>query len=218
MNDQVQKFARRVVADFKSKRVLGIEMFVFQDDNILINETTFRPHYSGNYIIEACRISQFDSHLSAILDHPILNKNLQLLRSVIILNILGEADSISHLSFAKVAKAAGAKVHLYGKENANKRRKMRHLTFVGDSDSMPELEKEMRHLIAGADKLHDEQPRRPSLLEDGQPKDSRNSRMTQPPPPQSRNRNPSSISPPAQYQIKQSFTTATEFSTDSPSL
>lgn len=164
LNDEAQMLARRAVASFKGKGVFGVEMFLLKDNSILVNEIAPRPHNSGHYSIEACRLSQYDAHLLAILDRPILAKSLQLLKPAIMLNILGGADPNSYLKLANSADIAGAKVHLYGKGNATKGRKMGHLTLVGDS--MPELEEEMRHLIKGADELHDEQPREQPLLEE----------------------------------------------------
>lgn len=163
LNDEAQKLARKAVASFKGKGVFGVEMFLLKDDSILVNEIAPRPHNSGHYTIEACRLSQYDAHLLAILDRPIYEKSLQLLCPAIMLNILGGADPNSYLNLANAADAAGAKVHLYGKGNATKGRKMGHLTLVGDS--MQELEEEMRHLIRIADGLHDEQPREQPLLE-----------------------------------------------------
>lgn len=163
LNKQAQKLARQAVASFKGKGVFGVEMFLLKDDSILVNEIAPRPHNSGHYTIEACRLSQYDAHLLAILDRPIPDKSLQLLHPAIMLNILGGADPNSYLGLANAADAAGAKVHLYGKENATKGRKMGHLTLVGGS--MPELEEEMRHLIRIADGLHDEQPQEQPSLE-----------------------------------------------------
>lgn len=163
LNAQAQNLARRAVASFKGKGVFGVEMFLLKDDTILVNEIAPRPHNSGHYTIEACRLSQYDAHLLAILDRPIPAKSLQLLKPAIMLNILGGVDPNSYLNLANAADAAGAKVHLYGKGNATKGRKMGHLTLVGDS--MPQLEEEMGHLIRIANNLHDEQPREQPLLE-----------------------------------------------------
>ena len=164
LNAQAQKLARKAVASFKGRGVFGVEMFLLRDDTILVNEIAPRPHNSGHYTIEACRLSQYDAHLLAILDRPIPSNSLRLLNPAIMLNILGGADPDSYLALANSADAAGAKVHLYGKGRASKGRKMGHLTLVGENT--PELEKEMRHLIRGADTLHDEQPQEHPLLEE----------------------------------------------------
>ena len=163
LNAEAQRLARRAVASFKGKGVFGVEMFLLKDDSILVNEIAPRPHNSGHYTIEACRLSQYDAHLLAILDRPISAKSLQLLNPAIMLNILGGADPDSYLGLANAADAAGARVHLYGKGKATKGRKMGHLTLVGHS--MEELEGEMRHLMTIADRLHDDPPREQPLLE-----------------------------------------------------
>ena len=163
LNAQAQKLARRAVASFKGKGVFGVEMFLLQDDSILVNEIAPRPHNSGHYTIEACRLSQYDAHLLAILDRPISDKSLQLHTPALMINILVVADPHSFLNLANAADAAGAKVHLYGKGDATKGRKMGHLTLVGES--MPGLEEEMRHLIRVANQLHDEPPRDLPLLD-----------------------------------------------------
>ena len=163
LNIKAQKLARRAVASFKGKGVFGVEMFLLKDESILVNEIAPRPHNSGHYTIEACRLSQYDAHLLAILDRPIPASSLQLLSPAIMLNILGGVDPNSYLNLANAADAAGAKVHLYGKGSATKGRKMGHLTLVGGT--MEELEAEMRHLIKSADSLHNEQLREQPLLE-----------------------------------------------------
>lgn len=163
LKKEAQKLARQAVASFKGKGVFGVEMFLLKDNKILVNEIAPRPHNSGHYTIEACRLSQYDAHLLAILDRPIPANGLHLINPAIMLNILGGTDPYSYLKLANSADAAGAKVHLYGKGNATKGRKMGHLTLVGNS--MLVLEEEMRHLITAADNLHDEQPSDQPLLE-----------------------------------------------------
>jgi len=151
---QAQKLARRAIASFKGKGIFGVEMFLLGDGAILVNEIAPRPHNSGHYTIEACRLSQYDLHLLAILDRPIPAKALNLLNPAIMLNILGGADPKSYLKLADAADAVGAKVHLYGKGNAAVGRKMGHLTVVGDS--MEEAEKDIKPLIALADEIYAE--------------------------------------------------------------
>jgi len=159
-NRNAQQLARRAVASFKGKGIFGVEMFLLKNNSILVNEIAPRPHNSGHYTIEACRLSQYDAHLLAILDRPVPTKGLQLLKPSITLNILGGADPHSYLTLANAADAIGAKVHLYGKGKATKGRKMGHLTILGDS--MDEAEAEIRPLVAIADEIRTEStPRKP---------------------------------------------------------
>ncbi|KAK4697748.1 phosphoribosylaminoimidazole carboxylase, partial [Lecanoromycetidae sp. Uapishka_2] len=144
-NSVAQEVARKAVASFKGKGIYGVEMFLLGDNIILVNEIAPRPHNSGHYTIEACRMSQYDSHLLAILERPIADKGLQLVKPAIMLNILGGSDPKSFLELANAADAIGAKVHLYGKGDATKGRKMGHLTVLGDT--MEEAEQMIHPLI-----------------------------------------------------------------------
>lgn len=151
VNLEAQKLARRAVAGFKGKGIFGVEMFLLPDDTILVNEIAPRPHNSGHYTIEACRLSQYDLHLLAILDRPIHPKALNILNPAIMLNILGGPDPKSFLKLSNAADAIGAKVHLYGKGSATKGRKMGHLTVLGDS--MEDAEDDIQPLIEIADEI-----------------------------------------------------------------
>lgn len=150
-NDYAQEVARKAVSSFKGKGIFGVEMFLLGTNIIWVNEIAPRPHNSGHYTIEACRISQYDAHLLAILDRPIAPKGLELVKPSIMLNIMGGADPKSFLKLADAADAIGAKVHLYGKGDATKGRKMGHLTVVGDT--MEEAEQMANPLIRIADDI-----------------------------------------------------------------
>ena len=154
VDQQAQQLARKAVATFKGKGIFGVEMFLLKDNSILVNEIAPRPHNSGHYTIEACRLSQYDTHLLAILDRPIPAKATELLKPAIMLNILGGADPASYLKLANAADAVGAKVHLYGKGSATKGRKMGHLTII--ADTMEEAEKDVESLISIANEIHTE--------------------------------------------------------------
>ena len=51
----------------KGAGVFGIEMFVTEDDKILINEIAPRVHNSGHHTLQSSETSQFEQHLRAIL-------------------------------------------------------------------------------------------------------------------------------------------------------
>ena len=155
-NIRAQHLARKAVSTFKGKGVFGVELFWISDGSILLNEIAPRPHNSGHYTIEACRLSQYDAHLLSILDRPVPKAGLQILNPAIMLNILGGPAPKSYLRLADAADAVAAKVHLYGKGNATKGRKMGHLTVVGAI--MEEIEEEIKPLITIADEIRDETP------------------------------------------------------------
>ncbi|CAK4002395.1 phosphoribosylaminoimidazole carboxylase [Lecanosticta acicola] len=136
INEKAQALARKAVDCFWGKGVFGVEMFLLPNDEVLINEIAPRPHNSGHYTIEACPISQYEAHLRAILDLPIDQQDLELREPSIMLNILGGDAPDSHLQVAREAlKQRRTKIHLYGKGQARKGRKMGHLTVCAPTMS-----------------------------------------------------------------------------------
>ena len=68
--------------------LLAVEMFLTENDEILINEIAPRPHNSGHFSIEACPTSQFEQHLRSILNLPLgktSHKNF-----AVMLNLVGD--------------------------------------------------------------------------------------------------------------------------------
>ena len=151
INRKAQELARKAVACFWGKGVFGVEMFLLNDDSLLINEIAPRPHNSGHYTIEACPVSQYEAHLRAILDLPLHAEDLQLREPAVMLNILGGDTPDSHLQFANEAlKHRRTKIHLYGKGEARKGRKMGHITVC--AATMSEAENIIQPMIDFVDK------------------------------------------------------------------
>lgn len=155
---KAQDLARRAVATFLGTGVFGVEMFLLEDDSLIINEIAPRPHNSGHYTIEACHMSQYEAHLRAIL--PSLAETItpgatDLLTPdthAVMLNILGGPAPDSHLLLAKAAlQVPGAKIHLYGKGDGRPGRKMGHITLI--ASSMEEAEAKMQTLVDWADAI-----------------------------------------------------------------
>ena len=125
---------------------------------LLINEIAPRPHNSGHYTIEACGMSQFEAHISAILELPVPRESTQLRNPqtyAVMVNLLGSAQGDSHLQAAYLAKTVPmAKVHLYGKEDARPGRKMGHVTVL--ASSAVELEERVKPLVDFIDRMRAE--------------------------------------------------------------
>ncbi|KAF1963312.1 phosphoribosylaminoimidazole carboxylase [Byssothecium circinans] len=148
---RAQELAKKAIGAFEGKGVFGVEMFLLKDDTLLVNEIAPRPHNSGHYTIEACRVSQYDAHLRAILDIPIDQSELRLIQPAIMLNILGGQQPDSHEQIAKKAFGTGASIHLYGKGDARPGRKMGHLVVM--EPTLAEAEAKIQPLIDFVDHL-----------------------------------------------------------------
>ena len=155
---KAQDLARRAVATFLGTGVFGVEMFLLEDDSLIINEIAPRPHNSAHYTIEACHMSQYEAHLRAILPNlaetiaPGATDLLTPDTHAVMLNILGGPAPDSHLLVAKAAlKVPGAKVHLYGKGDGRPGRKMGHITLIASSTE--EAETKIQPLINWVDAI-----------------------------------------------------------------
>jgi 5-(carboxyamino)imidazole ribonucleotide synthase len=133
--NKARKMAEKTLAALKGAGIFGIEMFVTDDDEVMINEIAPRPHNSGHYTIEACSISQFEQHLRAILDLPLSEPRL-LCPAAVMLNVLGPKNYVGPYAISGLRKLfaiPGLKLHIYGKKISKPRRKLGHITLVGDS-------------------------------------------------------------------------------------
>ena len=134
---RAQDAARAIVAELGYVGVLCIEFFVLDDGSLVVNEMAPRPHNSGHYTIDACVTSQFAQQVRAMARLP-LGEVRQHSPSVM-LNILGDlwfegaGDTPREPAWDRVLALPGACLHLYGKEEARRGRKMGHATFVAPS-------------------------------------------------------------------------------------
>ena len=110
--------------------------FFLHTGTLLVNEIAPRPHNSGHYTIEACEMSQYENHLRAISSLPLGSTALKV-PAAGMLNLLGASSSMEEID--KVVDVAlhvpGSSVHLYGKKECRKGRKMGHVTLVASSDA-----------------------------------------------------------------------------------
>ncbi len=133
--DQAQTLARQLVVALDYVGVLCVEIFVTAD-GLLLNEIAPRPHNSGHYTIEACQTSQFEQQVRALVGAPLGDPSL--VQPAVMVNVLGEVwfDAVSgnnapmQPAWNEVLALPGAHVHLYGKAEARKARKMGHVTCV----------------------------------------------------------------------------------------
>ena len=128
--------AKSAVKHLSGNGVFAVELFLQKDGAILLNEIAPRPHNSGHLTIEACETSQFENHLRAILDLPLGSTAMKCPYAAMV-NLLG-ASSNSDCVMQPIKQALatpGASVHLYGKNECRKGRKMGHITYTAASRS-----------------------------------------------------------------------------------
>jgi len=112
--------------------VFTVELFQLRGGGLMINELAPRVHNSGHWTIEGAATSQFEQHLRAILGLPLGSAAPHGVTAMV--NLLGTGpDRDARLAGLPGALAdSGAHVHLYGKRRVFERRKMGHVTVLGD--------------------------------------------------------------------------------------
>lgn len=130
---KTEEISRKVMDLFGDVGIFGIEFFLGKDDSIYVNEIAPRPHNSGHYSIEGCDISQFETHLRAIMGLPL--KEPRLICPAVMKNLLGRGEEGSPVvkGLDKALNIEGLCFHLYRKKKSRPNRKMGHFTVLGDT-------------------------------------------------------------------------------------
>lgn len=131
---QAIEAAQQVAASLDYVGVLCVEFFVLKDGSLVANEMAPRPHNSGHHTIDACDISQFELQVRAMTGLPLVAPVLH--SPCVMLNLLGDlwfpdaAATPRTPDWAAVLALSGVHLHLYGKAEARRGRKMGHLTVT----------------------------------------------------------------------------------------
>lgn len=134
---RAQKAALEIIARLDYVGVLCIEFFVLKDGTLVVNEMAPRPHNSGHYTIDACVTSQFAQQVRAMARLPLGEARQH--SPAVMLNILGDlwfdgdSNQAREPAWDKLLALPGANLHLYGKDDPRRGRKMGHVTFVAAS-------------------------------------------------------------------------------------
>jgi 5-(carboxyamino)imidazole ribonucleotide synthase len=125
--------ATRIAESMEYVGVLCVEFFVLDDGSLVANEMAPRPHNSGHYSIDACDVSQFELQVRTLTGAPLVQPRLH--SPAVMLNLLGDlwfarSEAVTEPDWASVLALPGAQLHLYGKAQPRRGRKMGHLTVT----------------------------------------------------------------------------------------
>ena len=137
VSEKAGKIASNTMDVLKGAGVFGIEMFVTQDDEIVINEIAPRVHNSGHHTLQSSKTSQFEQHLRAILGLDL--GSTELLHNTIMYNILGNLDFQGEYKKIEISEK-NIFLKMYEKKVSKPLRKLGHLNIVGfEKQSIDEL-------------------------------------------------------------------------------
>ncbi len=130
VTDAATAAARLLAGRLELVGLLAVEFFVTPDGGILFNEMAPRPHNSGHWTMEACRVSQFEQQARAALGLPLGSTEPH--HRAVMRNLIGsDADDWSALL------SGPGSLHLYGKAESRAGRKMGHVTRLYPLDCQP---------------------------------------------------------------------------------
>ena len=132
--NRARAYAAKIATALNYVGVLCVELFVLEDGSLLVNELAPRPHNSGHATIDACVTSQYEQQVRTMADLPLGSTEQH--SYAVMLNILGdewfdEEGTMRDPDWAGVTAIPGVKLHIYGKAEARRARKMGHVTVLG---------------------------------------------------------------------------------------
>jgi 5-(carboxyamino)imidazole ribonucleotide synthase len=136
---QLVAAAQKIASDLDYVGVLCVEFFILADGTWVVNEMAPRPHNSGHVTMDASSLSQFEAQARVLAGLPLVQPRQH--ASVVMINLLGDrwfkgVDSASarEPDWASVLAHGNAHIgvhlHLYGKTEARKGRKMGHINIT----------------------------------------------------------------------------------------
>ena len=132
LETQAINAAKSIAQELQYIGVLCVEFFVLEDNTLVVNEIAPRPHNSGHYSLDACDVSQFELQLRCMGGLPLTQPRQH--SPAVMLNLLGDIWPATNLPpWEKVLALPGIHLHLYGKSEARKGRKMGHLTITAST-------------------------------------------------------------------------------------
>jgi len=149
MINNAGEIAKKTMEVLSGAGVFGIEMFIDEDDRILINEIAPRVHNSGHHTLQSCKTSQFEQHLRAILGMNLGSTDL--IHKTIMCNILGPDGFEGKYKPVELEKD-GVYLKMYGKSVSKPQRKLGHFNVVdlndlGSIDRLLEIADEIKNSI-----------------------------------------------------------------------
>ena len=131
--EKARAVAKKVSEAFEHVGLLAVEMFLTQDDEIVVNEVAPRPHNSGHYSIEASFTNQFEQQIRAILNLPLGNTDSKVGGVMVnLVGVEGHTGNVLYKNIDEILKMKGVTPHIYGKKETRPFRKMGHVTIVNE--------------------------------------------------------------------------------------
>ena len=124
------EIARNIAEKLDYVGTLCVEFFLTKDEKLLVNELAPRPHNSGHLTFGSCVTSQFEQQLRAVCGLPL--GSTEFYRPCAMANLLGDIWQSGEPKWEAALDFPNVKLHLYGKAEPRRGRKMGHLTAAAE--------------------------------------------------------------------------------------
>jgi len=134
INSNAIQIAEKCILALQGEGIFAVEMLVNKEGEIFVNEIAPRPHNSGHHTIEACYTSQYEQLNRILAGIPL--GSTEIIKPAAMLNILGAADvsgKYRMTGLEQILRMEGVYIHLYNKTETRPKRKMGHVTILGNS-------------------------------------------------------------------------------------
>lgn len=132
VEQQAQEMISKIMRKLDTRGLFAFELFLTADNSLYVNESAPRPHNSGHISLDLIDCSQFENHMRAVADLPLVTPQL-IKESATMVNLLGtrngellEQDVQSQLQDKDMT------LKLYGKKESRVKRKMGHINLWGE--------------------------------------------------------------------------------------
>ena len=145
ISEKAEEIAEKTMSVLKGAGIFGIEMFVTNDERVIINEIAPRVHNSGHHTLQSSETSQFEQHLRAILGLELGSTKLKY--NSVMYNILGDHEFTGEYLPLEISES-GVFLKMYGKKISKPLRKLGHVNIIGQNDeSIHDLLNKLQSLL-----------------------------------------------------------------------
>jgi len=130
MANRAVQLARDIACRLDVIGVLGVEMFVTDDYELVVNQLVPRLHDSGHLTLNAHATSQYEQLVRVMCGLPLGPANQ--LRPAATISLRGDLWQDGEPDWAKAFGLPETHLHLYGKRNPRPSRRMGHLTALAE--------------------------------------------------------------------------------------
>ena len=128
---EAQDQVKKIMQNLGTRGLFAFEFFLDSNDRLILNESAPRPHNSGHITLDLMDCSQFENHMRAVADLPLVLPSLKH-QSMLMVNLLGtrngpfdEHQTVSQITDKNLS------FTFYKKHHSRVKRKMGHVNLWG---------------------------------------------------------------------------------------